>query len=917
MCNDAKPGWGCDHSSPEALAADQEEDRPSRYRRAKQGELVATTWRGHLLRGSEGGSGENASSGMEGKRGPRYLQQQARPDRPGEVAPDDVGYEYTPPTESELELGISEGRSAKCICVNRAGKPQGHLDIGAMKVGDVDFQETEVELNLKLLDPSVHGKDGRRNLLFEALLLRGRALQREGGSSGQLNFFSLDQKDKDAIGTVTAEVSSDIYIYIFPWTYILHIEPILTSIFPPSLLLYTQVIAINLDMSMKKKGVVLDSVAHIDVLFTPDEPEPEEEIVPEDAVADGSGSSATHSKGGEVAQRDPDSRGEAGSAKRDRGGGKLSVSLLVRGHHNRNLNVDFDFIVQDSINRDTHNIRRQLTHYNSNCRDQTAKVMDEGYTLDDFLEIHTNRGVEKPVNLDRRQQQQQATDEDAFSSACNQNQILPEYFEQSLGGIQVETAEDSYTVDDGGASPWAIVGGIVAAGVLAIIGAGFLFRRALKKKQEKAQEARVTHLVVDDGVGGVDAKDPKNAETMKEKGGGKSGKGNRGIAYALPGEDSEPSTVQETFQRRGIAGVFSREIGNVRAALTSERSRMARNGSRRKSTGETHGDSIQSGSGTGSGTHSDRNLSDLADHVDEQAEQGNRPNRSGLSRRPSQDDLTVGIRRHASDGAAQDELRRSRCDTDIPDGHHLSSNNNSDPGAGDMDDEEGGDQFEASGLAMNLGALDRLSSAANNNSRGGDASVAVSVTPSMVSCNSRNAAPKIVKVDFLESDSEEDEEEESSDDDSSDESSSDDDNSSDSDSSSSDDSDASSHHKKRGPTRRTTAGSMDMSAKSGRSTRSGKSGASLDKSGKSVKSGASIDKSSKSGSGSKVSSKKKMKGENKKKTTKEEEAAKKKRKSSKAKDARPSRRSSDPSERDTGIRRHNPGEGGRRSSNYL
>ena len=85
-----------------------------------------------------------------------------------------------------------------------------------MKVGDVDFQETEVELNLKLLDPSVHGKDGR-NLLLEALLLRGRsrALQREGGSSGQLNFFSLDQKDKDAIGTVTAEVSSDIYIYIY------------------------------------------------------------------------------------------------------------------------------------------------------------------------------------------------------------------------------------------------------------------------------------------------------------------------------------------------------------------------------------------------------------------------------------------------------------------------------------------------------------------------------------------------------------------------------------------------------------------------------------------------------------------------------------------------------------------------------
>lgn len=101
----------------------------------------------------------------------------------------------------------------------------------------------------------------------------------------------------------------------------------------------------------------------------------------------------------------------------------------MRGHYNRDLNVDFDYIVQDSINRQTHAIRRQLSMFNQNCRDQTTKIVDQGFSLDDFLEVHTSRGVKKPLNRGKRAEQQQAgivQDEEAqvFSSACEQDALV-------------------------------------------------------------------------------------------------------------------------------------------------------------------------------------------------------------------------------------------------------------------------------------------------------------------------------------------------------------------------------------------------------------------------------------------------------------------------------------------------------------
>ena len=124
-----------------------------------------------------------------------------------------------------------------------------------------------------------------------------------------------------------------------------------------------------------------------------------------------------------------DTSDTTGQSKRRKNGGKLAVNLLVRGHYNRDLNVDFDYIVQDSINRQTHAIRRQLTMFNQNCRDQTTKIVDQGFSLDDFLEVHTSRGVKKPLNRGKRAEQQQAgivQDEEAqvFSSACEQDALV-------------------------------------------------------------------------------------------------------------------------------------------------------------------------------------------------------------------------------------------------------------------------------------------------------------------------------------------------------------------------------------------------------------------------------------------------------------------------------------------------------------
>jgi len=119
-------------------------------------------------------------------------------------------------TPQELQLGISQGRSDKCVSVDRAGLPSSHLDLGVMKIGDSNFDDTDVELKLDLLDnpeikvPKGRGLKHEGRSLLEVLRERGLVDGEGGGPASACDkgeTYCLDQKDKDAIGIVTSEVS--------------------------------------------------------------------------------------------------------------------------------------------------------------------------------------------------------------------------------------------------------------------------------------------------------------------------------------------------------------------------------------------------------------------------------------------------------------------------------------------------------------------------------------------------------------------------------------------------------------------------------------------------------------------------------------------------------------------------------------
>lgn len=357
----------------------------------------------------------------------------------------------------------------------------------------------------------------------------------------------------------------------------------------------------------------MDNVRHSDVLYFAPKPEVEETedkmsniTAVEGDIADGEDSSTTTSEAARsTSTRDSDAPRDTTSAvpTRNTNSGKLSVELVVRGHYNRGTSVDFDYIVQDSINRDTNKIRRELTYYNQNCRDQNVKVADLGFTLDDFVEIHTNRGVKKPANqLGLRQQQQGqqnpnlvTDDKQAFSAACNQMRVLPEYFEASLGGLNLKAKAKpvTYTVNEGGASMMGAIIGVIIAVALLAIGAGyFLFQRGLKKKKEKRREARVTHVLAasssaEDDIDSVDEKirkfDSRNekihkfdSRTAKEE---KKMAGKQGSS-SISARDNRLVPVNSNEQqpqqsRKGLAGMVQREMANVAAAISSERQRLA------------------------------------------------------------------------------------------------------------------------------------------------------------------------------------------------------------------------------------------------------------------------------------------------------------------------------------------------------
>lgn len=210
----------------------------------------------------------------------------------------------------------------------------------------------------------------------------------------------------------------------------------------------SEVLAVNLDASLLKNRVVLDDVTYADASYNPA------------AVVD---TKAANNTSAPI-------------------GGKLAVNLLVSGHYNRNLNIDFDFIVSDSVNRATNNIRRMLAYYNSACHDQNMKIDEMENDINDFREVHTSEGVKTILRSGN------TPDEQPFSSACEQGVVLPDFFERSLtGGYVIRSGSNLHIVEGGGGSQYAIIGGAAAAALLLALGIGFLlFQYRLNKKKKKA-----------------------------------------------------------------------------------------------------------------------------------------------------------------------------------------------------------------------------------------------------------------------------------------------------------------------------------------------------------------------------------------------------------------------------------------------
>ena len=171
VCNDNVPGHECPHTSASIFAYN--------YRKKNR----------FLLRGSDR----------------RRLQRSPPPS-------DTAGKDILEPTEDELELGVTEGRSIKCVAVDRTGMPDGRIDVGVFRFGDVSFAKTKVDLKLDLIKPDViyrRLQEGNISLLHldqDNRVLQSEMVQVKGYS------YDLTLKDKESIGKVTSEVS--VYVEI-------------------------------------------------------------------------------------------------------------------------------------------------------------------------------------------------------------------------------------------------------------------------------------------------------------------------------------------------------------------------------------------------------------------------------------------------------------------------------------------------------------------------------------------------------------------------------------------------------------------------------------------------------------------------------------------------------------------------------
>jgi len=286
--------------------------------------------------------------------------------------------------------------------------------------------------------------------------------------------------------------------------------------------------------------------------------------------------------------------------KADGSDNELAVAMQVHGHYQPPPDLDFDYIVQDSINRDTDQIRRSLRDYNDNCRDQTSKVNNQGFSVEDFAEIHSMNGAlqnrvkgknsPKPVG-------------GVFRQSCAESKFLPSYFETSLkelkarkvSEVKAELYGDVYVASEnrGGLASWAI--GPVAgfAGMIALLMGVFVFRRALGPRYaDKYQEANKTEKVEVDSTANamldLIAKD-KEAKRKSRGGGGDDDDSVDSAFYSDADEAEFDETDKERKMRRKkkeYEQAGGRRKGNRKSKLTASMKELNRSLTKKTKTAE-------------------------------------------------------------------------------------------------------------------------------------------------------------------------------------------------------------------------------------------------------------------------------------------------------------------------------------------
>jgi len=284
--------------------------------------------------------------------------------------------------------------------------------------------------------------------------------------------------------------------------------------------------------------------------------------------------------------------------KEDGSDNELAVAMQIHGHYTPPPNIDFDYIVQDSINRDTDHIRRSLRDYNEACRDQTSKVVNEGFSVEDFAEIHTMNGALQNRVKGKNSPKPMGG---IFRQTCAESKFLPSYFETSLkelkarkvSEVKAELYGDVYVANENrGLASWAI--GPVAgfAGMIALLMGVFVFRRALGPRYaDKYQEANKTEKVDVDTTANamldLIAKD-KEVKRKSRRGGGGDDDDSVDSAFYSDADEGEFDDKEKKMRRKRKEDeqAGGRRKGNRKDKLTSSMKELNRSLTKKTKTAE-------------------------------------------------------------------------------------------------------------------------------------------------------------------------------------------------------------------------------------------------------------------------------------------------------------------------------------------